>query len=132
MMYEIFLVEDDQEQQFLIKKILEKIPNIMVKIYGRAEDCLKDCLSLKNDADNVIIITGLCLGGGIDGLTFIKQVRINYQSIPIIIFSASLNYLNQTSLPNCNCIHCIPKPELRVLVETVKKIISSTPSTPLL
>jgi len=94
---EIFLVEDDKDDQELFIECIEKIDN--AKLYGVSQNGIEALEKLENTAklpDIIFMDVNMPLMNGVECLTEImKNSRI--KDIPVVMLSTAMDYAHLTS-----------------------------------
>lgn len=115
----IFLIEDDMMVAAIIEKKVATLPNTELTHFSTGEECLGE---LNQNPDIVIIDYNL---PGIDGLTLLKQVKINSPHAMIIVCSGQDELRVALDCLNNGAIKYIIKDELMLLnLETELKNLS--------
>jgi two-component system, NtrC family, nitrogen regulation response regulator GlnG len=100
----VWIIDDDKSIRWVLEKALDQA-NIQTRVYEQAEPALNH---LKRERPNAII-TDIRMPG-MDGLTFLEQVRQTCPDLPVIIMTAHSDLESAVSSYQKGAFEYLPKP----------------------
>ena len=100
----VWIIDDDKSIRWVLEKALDQA-NIQTRVYEQAEPALNH---LKRERPNAII-TDIRMPG-MDGLTFLEQVRQSSPDLPVIIMTAHSDLESAVSSYQKGAFEYLPKP----------------------
>ncbi|MCY0964210.1 nitrogen regulation protein NR(I) [Parathalassolituus penaei] len=100
----VWIIDDDKSIRWVLEKALDQA-NIQTRVYEQAEPALNH---LKRERPNAII-TDIRMPG-MDGLTFLEQVRQTSPDLPVIIMTAHSDLESAVSSYQKGAFEYLPKP----------------------